>query len=289
MPSLRVIMVIILSRSKRNKAPHHSTMTKTGTNALPALSNQPRPTPFTYNPAMAKKLDLERILHRQGFGTHKMCRILIVNEDVTVNGVMCDDPDATFELDNLHFTVQGEAWQYQEHSYLMMYKPAHYECTHKTQFHPTIYTLLPAPLVERGIQCIGRLDEDTTGLILLSDDGQFIHKISSPKHHVPKVYEVDCKHAISDGQLQSLLSGVQLVDEDQTIAALEVTRISDNVIHMTLAEGKYHQVKRMIAAIGNRVENLKRIRIGQLALPEDLQPGEWRWLSGQDLAALQQA
>lgn len=235
---------------------------------------------------MAKKLDLERILHRQGFGTRKMCRILIINDEVTVNGAACNDPDATFELENLQFTIQGEPWEYREHSYLMMHKPAHHECTHKTQFHPTIYTLLPPPLVARGIQCIGRLDEDTTGLILLSDDGQFIHKISSPKHHVPKIYEVTCKHAVSEADIQTLLSGVQLIDEEQTIAAQEISRVSETVIHMTLAEGKYHQVKRMIAAMGNRVEALKRIKIGRLDLPEDLKPGEWRWLSEQHLEAL---
>lgn len=235
---------------------------------------------------MAKTLDLERILHRQGFGTRKMCRILIVNEAVTVNGALCDDPDAKFALEHLHYTVEGEAWQYREHSYLMMHKPAHYECTHKTQFHPTIYTLLPSPLVERGVQCIGRLDEDTTGLILISDDGQFIHKVSSPKHHVPKVYEVTCKHPVAEAQIAELLAGVKLVDEDQTIAALSVTKISDHVLHMTLAEGKYHQVKRMIAAISNRVEALKRIQIGALTLPDDLAVGEWRWLTAAEMVAL---
>lgn len=243
---------------------------------------------FTYNLAMAKLLDLERILHRQGFGTRKMCRILIINQAVTVNGEICDDPDAMFALDDqLHFTVDGDAWQYREHSYLLMHKPAHYECTHKTQFHPTIYTLLPEPLVARGVQCIGRLDEDTTGLILLSDDGQFIHKVSSPKHHVPKVYAVTCKHRLSDDDLQHLLSGVKLIDEEETITALAVTRRTETLIEMTLAEGKYHQVKRMIAAIGNRVEELKRIRIGQLTLPDDLAAGQWRWLSAEDLIAVQ--
>lgn len=236
---------------------------------------------------MDKKLDLERILHRQGFGTRKLCRILIITGEVSVNGEPCDDPDALFTLnDALHFTVKGESWQYRAHSYLMMHKPAHYECTHKTQFHPTIYTLLPPPLVARGVQCIGRLDEDTTGLILLSDDGQFIHKISSPKHHVPKVYAVTCKHPLQDAEISRLLSGVQLVDEAQTITALAAERVSDCVLHMTLAEGKYHQVKRMIAAIGNRVEKLKRIRIGQLPLPENLNEGEWRWLSLKDMQAL---
>jgi 16S rRNA pseudouridine516 synthase len=234
----------------------------------------------------AKTNNLERILHNQGFGSRKLCRIMIINEEITVNGELCDDPSAIFELENLHFTVQGEAWDYKEQSYLMMHKPSNYECSHKTQHHPTIYSLLPHPLVERGVQCIGRLDEDTTGLILISDDGQFIHKMSSPKHKVPKVYEVTCKHPINDEQIEHILKGVQLVDEDAPIAALDCKRLSENIIHMTLAEGKYHQVKRMVAAISNRVEGLKRIQIGELKLPDDLKVGEWRWLAESDMMAL---
>jgi 16S rRNA pseudouridine516 synthase len=235
---------------------------------------------------MAKKISIERILHNQGFGSRKLCRILIINEEVTVNGELCDDPDATFDTDNMHYTVKGEKWIFHEKSYLMLHKPANYECSHKTQHHPTIYSLLPHPLVERDVQCIGRLDEDTTGLILISDDGQFIHKMSSPKWKVPKVYEVTCKHPVSDEQIAHILKGVQLIDEDAPIAALSCARISDHIIHMTLAEGKYHQVKRMVAAISNRVEGLKRIQIGQLKLPDDLKAGEWRWLSETDLQNL---
>lgn len=235
---------------------------------------------------MAKKLDLERILKQQGFGSRKLCRIMILNEEVTVNGALCDDPDVEFELANLSFTVKGESWEYREKSYLMMHKPSNYECSHKTQHHPTIYSLLPHPLVERGVQCIGRLDEDTTGLILISDDGQFIHRMSSPKHKVPKVYEVTCKHPIHDAQITQLIQGVQLVDEDAPIAALACKRITENIIHMTLAEGKYHQVKRMVATISNRVDALKRIQIGDLYLPEDLKAGEWQWLTDADMAAL---
>jgi 16S rRNA pseudouridine516 synthase len=235
---------------------------------------------------MAKTLDLERILSKQGFGTRKQCRIMIINEEITVNGTMCDDPDAEFALENLSFTVKGEAWDYKGKSYLMMHKPSNYECSHKTQHHPTIYSLLPHPLVARDVQCIGRLDEDTTGLILISDDGQFIHKMSSPKHKVPKIYEVTCKHPISQANIHALLGGVKLIDETETIAALDVKQITENIIHMTLAEGKYHQVKRMVAAISNRVEGLKRIQIGALKLPDDLAVGEWRWLSDSDLMKL---
>jgi 16S rRNA pseudouridine516 synthase len=236
--------------------------------------------------AKVAKNTLERILHQQGHGARKLCRIMIINEEVTVNGEICDDPSASFALDGLQYTVRGEAWEYKQKSYLMMHKPSNYECSHKTQHHPTIYSLLPYPLVARGVQCIGRLDEDTTGLILISDDGQFIHQMSSPKHKVPKIYEVTCKHPIDDEQIAHMLSGVQLIDEDAPIAALECTRITENIIQMTLAEGKYHQVKRMIAAISNRVEGLKRIKIGELKLPNDLNLGEWRWLNDDDMSAL---
>ena len=235
---------------------------------------------------MAKKLDLERILSKQGFGTRKQCRIMILNQEITVNGTLCDDPDANFDLENLSFTVKDEVWDYREKSYLMLHKPSNYECSHKTQHHPTIYSLLPHPLVVRDVQCIGRLDEDTTGLILISDDGQFIHRMSSPKHKVPKIYEVSCKHNVTDEQIAHILKGVQLIDEDAPIAALACERISDNVIHMTLSEGKYHQVKRMVAAISNRVDGLKRIQIGELKLPDDLKLGEWKWLNRGDMMKL---
>ncbi|HSR02097.1 MAG TPA: 16S rRNA pseudouridine(516) synthase [Methylophilaceae bacterium] len=236
--------------------------------------------------AKAAKNTLERILHQQGHGSRKLCRIMIINEEITVNGEICDDPSASFDLKGLQYTVKGEPWDYKEKSYLMMHKPSNYECSHKTQHHPTIYSLLPYPLVARGLQCIGRLDEDTTGLILISDDGQFIHKMSSPKHKVPKVYEVTCKHPVNDEQIAQILSGVKLVDEDAPIAALDCTRVADNVINMTLAEGKYHQVKRMVAAIRNRVEGLKRIQIGELKLPDDLKVGEWSWLTETDMDSL---
>ncbi|MCB5187844.1 16S rRNA pseudouridine(516) synthase [Methylobacillus caricis] len=223
-------------------------------------------------------MQLERILHSQGFGSRKICRSLIRHGLVSVNGEVCDQPFDEFETENLQFSVRGEDWQFRIQAYLMLHKPAHYECSHKPQHHPSIFSLLPPALLERGVQCIGRLDEDTTGLLMLSDDGQFIHRMSSPKWKVPKIYEVTTKHAIDDEQVKTLLSGVQLLDEPAPIAALACEVISTNVLHLTLAEGKYHQVKRMLAAVSNRVEALKRIRIGQLELPEDLAPGEWRWL-----------
>jgi len=232
-------------------------------------------------------MQIERILHSQGFGARKLCRILVRHHEVTVNGEPCDDPFADFSTDKLRFTVKGEPWEYREKAHLMLNKPAGYECSLKPSHHPGIHALLPTPLRERGVQNIGRLDEDTTGLLLFSDDGQFIHRMGSPKWKVPKIYEVTLKHATDEKLVAALLQGVQLNDEPAPIAALDCEAVSDKVLHLTLGEGKYHQVKRMVAAAGNRVEALKRIAIGRLALPEDLLEGQWRWLSAADLEALQ--
>jgi len=231
-------------------------------------------------------MQLERILHSQGFGARKLCRILARSGRVAVNGATCDDPFADFATDGLQFSVDGEAWQFHEKAYLMLNKPTGYECSLKPQVHPGVHALLPPPLRERGVQTIGRLDEDTTGLLLFSDDGQFIHRMSSPKWKVPKVYEVTLKHAADDQQIKALKQGVQLNDEPAPIAALDCVAVNDHLLHLTLGEGKYHQVKRMVAAAGNRVEALARIAIGGLALPEDLPLGEWRWLTEEDLQKL---
>lgn len=231
-------------------------------------------------------MQLERLLHSQGFGSRKLCRILILNEEVTVNGVLCDDPAADFDTVGLMFAVKGEPWEYREKAYLMLNKPAGYECSLKPAIRPGVHALLPSPLRERGVQNIGRLDEDTTGLLLFSDDGQFIHRMSSPKWKVPKIYEVTLKHPADDALATTLIRGVLLNDEPEPIAALDCKSVDAHTLHLTLGEGKYHQVKRMIAAAGNRVEALKRIAIGRLTLPDDLPEGKWRWLSAEDMENL---
>jgi 16S rRNA pseudouridine516 synthase len=200
---------------------------------------------------------------------------------------------ADFVADGLRFRVQGVDWPYKEKAYLMLHKPAGTECSQKPSTYPSVYTLLPSPLRLRpqksavqGVQAVGRLDQDTTGLLLLTDDGKFIHRMSSPRHHVPKVYEVTVKHALDSRQVDKLLAGVVLDDDPQPVRAAACEAVSELQLRLTLTEGKYHQVKRMLAAVGNRVEALHRSRIGGLCLPEDLLPGQWRWLSPSDLQAI---
>jgi 16S rRNA pseudouridine516 synthase len=239
---------------------------------------------------------LDDILYTQGFGTRRVCAGLVQQGLVRVGEAVVTDPGAEFEPGGLRFTVQGAEWAYHEKAYLMLHKPAGTECSQKPSTYPSIYTLLPAPLRQRpnkgavqGVQAIGRLDQDTTGLLLLTDDGQFIHRMGSPRHHVPKVYEVGARHPVTQDQVDRLLAGVVLDDDPKPVRAAACEATGPAQLRLTLTEGKYHQVKRMLAAVGNRVETLHRSRIGPLALPEDLAPGQWRWLEPAQVEALRSA
>jgi len=239
-----------------------------------------------------KPMRLEDILFSQGFGTRRVCAGLIQQGHVTVQGEVQTDAGEFYAPEGLAFTVQGTAWTFHEKAYVLLNKPAGTECSQKPSTWPSIYTLLPAPLRQRpqkaavqGVQAVGRLDQDTTGLLLLTDDGTFIHRMSSPKHHVPKVYEVTTKHPVTEEMVQRLLAGVVLDDDPKPVKAAACEAVSELHLKLTLTEGKYHQVKRMVAAVGNRVEGLHRSQIGGLVL-NDLAPGQWRFLTPEDLALL---
>ena len=244
-------------------------------------------------------MQLQDILYSQGFGIRRVCSGLVQQGWVELLNPQTSDwekvLDSTQQVDpeGLRFRVQGVEWEYHELGYVLLNKPAGTECSQKPSAYPSIYTLLPAPLRQRpnkgavqGVQAVGRLDQDTTGMLLLSDDGQFIHRMSSPKKHVSKVYRVTCKHPVDAKQIQRLLDGVVLDDDPKPVKAAACEQVDSHVLDLTLTEGKYHQVKRMVAAVGNRVEGLHRSRIGTLDLPADLEPGKWRWLSTDELSQL---
>lgn len=227
-----------------------------------------------------KPQPIYKILQNQGFGTRAYCWALIEAGDVTINGQECHDPETLYELEGLHWTIGEQTWNYREFVYLLMNKPAPYECSQKPQHHLSVLSILPSELRERDVQCVGRLDVDTTGLLLLSDDGQFIHKNTSPKKNVNKIYHATCSEPITEAMLHALKTGVLLHDENQTLAAVDAKTLNEhtNVLELTLREGKYHQVKRMIAAAGNHVTQLHRITVGEFTLPNDLKEGEWIFL-----------
>jgi 16S rRNA pseudouridine516 synthase len=233
------------------------------------------------------KQTLDRILQSQGFGSRKWCRELISDGEVSIDGAVIDDYRATFDTHNLAFTIFDETWVYREHVYLALNKPPGFECSRKPSHHPGVLTILPEQFTWRDVQPVGRLDHDTTGLLLMSDDGAFIHAQSSPKRHVPKLYVATTAEPVTDELLARLLGGVQLHDEPAPIAAKTCRRVDANRIEIVLEQGKYHQVKRMLAAAGNHCAALQRTAIGRLTLDElALDEGEWRYLDAEELALL---
>ena len=219
------------------------------------------------------------LLFTQGFGTRRECAALVANGRLEVEGRgVVDDLDAELgDGTDLWFRVGGGArWPYRERALIVLHKPAGYECSLKPRHHASVYSLLPAPLRGRGVQAIGRLDEDTTGVLLFTDDGALVHRLTSPKRHVAKVYEVRCKHPVDALQIDRLRAGVLLHDDDETVRASACEATGELTLRLTLTEGKYHQVKRMVAAVGNRVEGLARSAFGSIGL-DGLAAGEWRW------------
>ncbi len=221
---------------------------------------------------------LEKILQSQGFGSRKYCQQLIKNGSVRIEDQVCDNPKLNIHPENLSFHVFNQEYQYREQVYIALNKPQGYECSHQTTHHQSVFSLLPENLIQRGVQCVGRLDQDTTGLILLTDDGQYLQALTHPRKHVPKVYHVTTVDPISPEQVSKLGQGVELHQEKGTFAATDIQLLSENRLSMTIHQGVYHQVKRMLAAVGNRVESLHRHQIGLLELP-NLQEGEWIYLS----------
>ncbi len=223
---------------------------------------------------------LSQVLFSQGFGARRECEGLIFGGHVTLEGAVCDDPFFDIDPAGLTFGVRGELWPYCAKALVLLHKPSGYECSQKPKHHPSVMSLLPLPLRVRGLQPVGRLDEDTTGLLLMTDDGALIHRLTSPKKHVPKVYEIGTIDAVTPKQIDELLHGVILHDDPLPVRAAAAEQTGDHALRMTLLEGKYHQVKRMVAATGNTVDTLHRSSYGALALPADLAPGAWRWLAG---------
>lgn len=222
-----------------------------------------------------------KILQAQGLGSRKACKKIFNELIETLNGVSFSPKE--------HQLAYGDTIQFgstslvlREKIYLMMNKPAGYETSHKPSLHQSVFDLLPERFLNRGIQAAGRLDVDTTGLLLFSDDGQFIHQLISGKKKdhliVEKEYWITTSDPVTDLQLGELLRGVQLHDEPEPIKALSAWQIGSHQMRMVITTGKYHQVKRMIAAAGNHVSALHRHRVGQFVLPDELPPGEFKLL-----------
>lgn len=225
-------------------------------------------------------MNLLKYLQAQGIGSRKECQWLIKNGLIRINGEVCGNEKSPVHPDSVEsLNIDGEEAVVipLPYYYILLNKPADFETSHKPRDYPSVFTLLPDHLRATDIQAIGRLDADTTGVLLLTNDGQFNHKMTSPKHKVAKRYRVTLKHAAGEEICTTLKQGVLLHDDNETVFADDAQLDNPHTLILTISEGKYHQVKRMVAAAGNRVDALHRLNFGDWDT-QDLEAGEWRFI-----------
>lgn len=184
-------------------------------------------------------------------------------------------------------TVKGQIWPCRTHAVVVLNKPAGYECSQAPSHHPSVYSLLPEPLRRRGVQAVGRLDAETVGLLILTDCGALNHRLTSPKTAIEREYHARCAAGLPSDAPQRLRNGLVLRGENQPSCAHAAHWLGDDTLSVTLRQGRYHEVRRLIAALGSRVTHLQRVRFGNYYLPADLAAGEWRWLGDDEVLQLE--
>ncbi|MEG9475435.1 16S rRNA pseudouridine(516) synthase RsuA [Mannheimia indoligenes] len=217
------------------------------------------------------------IAENTGLTRSQAAKVLKIGE-VTVNGKIEKSGAAKISQDD-EICYQGEPLKWvEEGQYFMLYKPQGYICSHDDGEYPTVFQFFDYPLMTK-LHTAGRLDVDTTGLVLLTDDGKWSHRITSPKHHCEKTYLVTLADPVEDFYAEKLAEGILLRGEKDPTLPAQLEILDDYNVNLTISEGRYHQVKRMFAALGNKVEALHRWRIGDVVLDETLAEGEFRPLT----------
>lgn len=233
-----------------------------------------------------QKQRLDKFLSNQLNISRNDAKELIKKRLVTVNGDTAKLFDMKIDPERDAVSSEGKEVKYREHIYIMLNKPAGVVCATRDKLSDTVLELIPEELRREGLFPAGRLDKDTVGFVLITDDGGFAHNILSPKKHVDKKYFAVLEKNITENDIELLKSGITIDGGEKCLPAEAVAAGKQNEIFLTLREGKYHQVKRMAEALGNRVLYLKRISIGGLALDENLKEGECREITKEELTLL---
>ena len=229
---------------------------------------------------------LDKLLSNLGFSSRSLCREMIKKGRVQVDGIVCRDM-AMHVPDGAKVTLDGKEIDTRVERYLMMYKPSGYLTAAEDKSQQTVMDLLPKVYHSLGCMPVGRLDKDTTGLLLFTTDGDLAHRLIAPRHHVDKVYLARVDEPLTEEDEQAFREGIKLQDFTAMPAKLE--RLEETLGRVTVQEGKYHQVKRMFGARGKRVLELHRASFGQMQLDKGMQPGDFRELKEKEIAALYQA
>lgn len=228
---------------------------------------------------------LDKILASQGTLSRRDVKEMIKKGRITLNGAVVKDSSVKIDENTDTVFVDGVQVILKKHIYIMLNKPQGVVSASDSETDKTVVDLVPDYLYRKGLFPAGRLDKDTTGFVLITDDGDFAHKILSPKNHIFKTYIAELEHSLAESDIKSLENGITL--GDGTVlkeARVEVIEQSDKpLVKIMICEGKYHQVKRMFAATGNKVVSLHRSKMGELDLDENLKPGECREITAQEL------
>ena len=232
---------------------------------------------------------LDKILASQGTLSRRDVKEIIRKGRVSINGVIAKKSDVKIDIENDLVTLDGETISLKKHIYIMLNKPQGIVSASESDTDETVVDLVPDELFRKGLFPAGRLDKDTTGFVLITDDGDFAHKILSPKNHIFKTYLATLDHHLSESDIEMLEKGITLAD-GTTLKEAKVEILEDGeqpVVKIMICEGKYHQVKRMFAAAGNKVVALHRSKMGELELDSALNPGECREITLEELKLLE--
>ncbi|RFB17860.1 rRNA pseudouridine synthase [Bacillus sp. HNG] len=231
---------------------------------------------------------IDKLLANRGFGSRKEVKSLLKSGAVQINGIPVKDSSKHVKVEADLVTVHGEVIEYKEFIYLMLNKPQGVISATEDHLHDTVLDLLEMEDAVYKPFPVGRLDKDTEGLLLLTNDGQLAHQLLSPKKHVPKTYVAIIEGEVTVEDVEAFRNGVILDDGYETMPAV-LTIISSGLrseIEVVIEEGKFHQVKRMFEAVGKRVVYLKRMKMGPLPLDETLELGEYRELTDEEVTLL---
>lgn len=237
------------------------------------------------------KARLDKTIADQGTASRSEIKTLIRKGMVLVNGILVKDPGYSVNWEEDQITVSGKTLCLKKHIYLMLNKPQGVVSATDDPRFPTVVDLVPDEFIRKGLFPAGRLDKDTRGFVLITDDGEFAHNILSPKKHVPKTYLARLDGSISQEMILAFQQGVNVNDEYITLpASLRVVETSPtgDLGEVILYEGMYHQIKRMFKAFGRTVVDLQRIRLGCLNLDSTLAEGQCRELTNEELALIKQ-
>lgn len=231
---------------------------------------------------------LDKLIASQGKLSRSDVKKMVKSGRVTVDGAVPKSADIKVDAEKSVIALDGKELCYKKHIYIMLNKPQGVISASSDKSQKTVVDLVPPELYRDGLFPAGRLDGDTVGFVLITDDGDFAHRILSPKNHIMKTYHATLKAPLTESDIEAFHKGIELSDGTLCLEA-EVKMISENppTAEVKICEGKYHQVKRMFAALGNKVLDLRRVKMGELSLDEGLKEGECREITAEELLLIQ--